>query len=93
MKWLTKITDKPKQQITIIFLPKEEKLLFIGQYKTANNVVIDFVEKIISIVDIDLEQIKDIFYEISVTLDSRIETYEELNKTFKIIKEIDFKKD
>jgi len=86
MKWHVRIEGKPKQRILITFDPQGEMILFQGQYSVKNQ-WIDFSSETHPM-EIDLETIQSLIGKAYDTMNKRLEVYEDLDKSFGVIKEI-----
>jgi hypothetical protein len=102
MEWKIAITDKSNQRIVVRFDPKNELLVFIGQYKPKNRDWVDFVlyekplwsenkdkEEIL----ISAEDIQELLLTTYNTLRKRLDAYENISEGFTIIKEIEIKEE
>lgn len=90
MEWIVKITDKPNQRIVVRFVPKDELVCFIGQYKPHNGSWIDFTEETHPM-DIDLNQIQNMLFICFDIMNKRLDAYTNISDGFKVIKEIEIK--
>ena len=86
MEWQVKIEGHPKQRILVSFDPQGEMIIFHGQYSIKNHWV-DFSEETHPM-EIDLETIQSLIEKVYDTMNKRLEVYEDLDKSFGIIKEI-----
>jgi len=92
MKWTVNIEGKSNQRIIIKFDPKNEVILFIGQYKPHNKEWVDFSE-ITHVMNIDLEAIKILIEKTYDLMKVRIDAYNNINEGFTLIKNIEIKED
>ena len=83
MKWIVKIVDKPELRIAITFNPMFETLLFTGQYKIKTEWH-DF-SSLSSLINIDLEKIKELLFDTYEKLNARVEAYKNLDEGLKFI--------
>ena len=86
MEWQVKIEGHPKQRILVSFDPQGEMIIFHGKYSIKNHWV-DFSEETHPM-EIDLETIQSLIGKVYDTMNKRLEVYEDLDKSFGIIKEI-----
>ena len=86
MEWQVRIEGHPKQRILVSFDPQGEMILFQGQYSIKNHWIDFSVET--HPMEIDLETIQSLIGKVYDTMNKRLEVYEDLNKSFGIIKEI-----
>jgi hypothetical protein len=87
MYWIVKIENKPNQRIMVKFDPMKELLYFIGQYKI-RVLWIDFSQEEYSM-NITLEVIQDLLFNVYEKMNERLKVHEDLNKSFNAIKEIE----
>jgi len=92
MEWKIAITDKPNQRIVVRFDPKNECLIFIGQYKPKNRDWVDFSEEIYSM-EIDLPTIQGLLGKTIKTMRERLKAYENISQGFDVIKLIAIKEE
>jgi hypothetical protein len=85
-KWIVEIENKPNQRIIVIYNPLEDKLEFYGQYKMRNEWVNFSVE---TTNNLTLDMIQEKLLSIAETMDMRVKTYEDLQKSFALIKKIE----
>lgn len=88
MEWIVKLENKPEQRIKVVFEPKKELILFIGQYKPHNHQWVDFCEESYSI-NIDLEMIQTLLGKTYDIMKKRLEAYNNIAEGFTIIKNIE----
>jgi len=102
MEWKIAITDKPNQRIVVRFDPKNECLIFIGQYKPKNRDWVDFVQFDKPLWSIDkrmtenlvtAKEIQELLLTIYNILKKRLDAYENIAEGFTIIKEIEIKEE
>lgn len=86
MEWQVRIEGKPKQRVLVSFDPQGEMIIFNGQYSIRNHWV-DFSTETHPM-EIDLETIQSLIGKVYDTMNKRLEVYEDLDKSFGIIKEI-----
>lgn len=86
MEWQVRIEGHPKQRILVSFDPQGEMILFQGQYSIKNH-WIDFSSESHPM-EIDLETIQSLIEKVYDTMNKRLEVYEDLDKSFGLIKEI-----
>ena len=86
MEWQVKIEGHPKQRILISFDPQGEMISFCGQYSIRNH-WIDFSMETHSM-EIDLEIIQSLIEKVYDTMNKRVKVYEDLDKSFDVIKEV-----
>ncbi len=84
MEWEIKIEDKPKERLLAKYRPIYGIVEIFGQYKIKNQ-WIDFSWVECSIEDINLENLQKALADALTDLKKRIESYEDLEKTFKAI--------
>ena len=87
MRWQIKIEGQPKKRILVTFYPQGEIILFQGQYNTKNH-WIDFSSESHPM-EIDLETIQSLLIKVYDTMNKRLMVYEDLNKSFGIIKNVE----
>jgi hypothetical protein len=92
MEWIVKIENQPNQRILVKFDPKNEVLLFIGQYKPHNKEWVDFSAELHSM-KIDLEMIQDLLYKTYKKMKERLDAYENIAEGFSVIKLIEIKEE
>jgi hypothetical protein len=90
MEWQIKIEGQSKQRILINFDPQGELILFTGQYSIKNK-WIDFSTETHSM-SIDLETIQELLLKVYEKMNKRLEVYEDLAKSFSVIKTIEIQK-
>jgi hypothetical protein len=92
MKWLVKIEEKPQMRILVEFKPLTEELVFTGLYHAitgvGQNSWIPFAEQRTKM-NVDLENIQELLFSTFEIMDNRLKVYEDLNKSFEIIKLIE----
>ena len=94
MSWIVKITDEPNKRINVSIDPLKDGVYFRGEYKPHNCDWITFSEICISLLsNLDLEIIQTKISEAYDLLIQRLDAYNNLVDGFKIIKEIEIKKD
>ena len=86
MEWQVRIEGHSKKRILVTFDPQGEIILFQGQYSIKNH-WIDFSCETHAM-EIDLETIQSLIGKVYDTMNKRLEVYEDLNKSFGLIKEI-----
>ena len=86
MQWQIRIEGHQKKRILISFDPQGEMILFQGQYSVRNH-WIDFSSESHPM-EIDLETIQSLIEKVYDTMNKRLEVYDDLNKSFALIKEI-----
>ena len=92
MEWIIKIENKPDQRIKINFDPKNELIIFHGQYKPHNKEWVDFSEESYSI-DIDLETIQKLLVDTYDAMKQRLDVYKDLSDSFGVLKIIEIDED
>jgi hypothetical protein len=85
MEWIIKIENKVNERVLVKFNPKEEKIIFIGQFKPRNHPWVDFSEESNSI-DIDLEGIQKLLLKTVEVMRKRLVAYNNVSEGFEIIK-------
>ena len=86
MEWQIRIEGQQKKRILVTFDPQGEMIVFQGQYSIKNHWV-DFSTETHPM-EIDLETIQSLIGKVYDTMNKRLEVYEDLDKSFGIIKEI-----
>jgi hypothetical protein len=98
MEWIIKIEGKPKQRILVKFDPQKEMIYFIGQYKPDFKTIATVESKSVVWFDfateeypmnITLELIQDMLLKVYEKMNERLTIYEDLSKSFEIIKLIE----
>jgi len=92
MEWKVTIENKPNQRIVVRFVPKEELVYFIGQYKPHNREWVDFSEETYPM-KIDLEEIQKLLSKVYDKMKERLAAYNNIAEGFTIIKEIGIEED
>lgn len=93
MKWNVDIGEDGEKRIKVVFEPKTESVIFIGQYhQPKTNLWTDFVEEKVSM-NFDLETLQTYLAVVSKKLDKRIAVFDDLSKSFKIIRNIEIQED
>jgi hypothetical protein len=97
MEWKIAITNKPNERIVVRFDPKNQYLVFIGQYKPKNRGWIDFIlinKQFLSIDTkmmeylITAEEIQETLLSTYNILKKRVDVYNNIAEGFTVIKEI-----
>lgn len=88
MNWIIKIENKPNLRLNIEYQPSTLELILNGEYKLKTGVWTNMCS-INSTCNIDLEKLQELLYETYENLNERVEKLDELNKTFKFIREIE----
>lgn len=92
MKWIVKIAGKDNQRIVVRFLPLDEELVFIGQYKQHNLEWQDF--SIISHeMKINAETIEKLLFNTYEKMNERLSIYNDIAEGFTLIKLIEIQED
>ena len=86
MEWQVRIEGHPKQRVLVTFDPQGEMIIFHGQYSIKNHWV-DFSTETHPM-EIDLETIQSLIGKVYDIMNKRLEVYEDLDKSFGVIKEI-----
>ena len=86
MQWQIRIDGQSKKRILVVFDPQGEMIIFHGQYSIKNH-WIDFSTET-HVMEIDLETIQSLIGKVYDTMNKRLEVYEDLNKSFRLIKEV-----
>jgi len=97
MEWIVNVEGKKNQRVLIRFEPQAEEIYFVAQYKVLMSDFalplndksrwVDFASESHPM-DIDLETIQDLIGKVLDTMKDRLITYEDLSKSFAIIKTI-----
>ena len=92
MEWKVEIEGKTNQRILVKFDPKNELIIFIGQYKPHNKEWVDFSEESYSM-DITLETIQELLFKVYQKMKERLDAYLNIAEGFKVIKLIEIKEE
>lgn len=87
MEWQVKIEGQNKKRILVSFDPQGELIIFRGQFSIKNKWV-DFSTETYAM-DITLESIQSMIAKVSDLMNKRLKVYEDLNKSFSIIREVE----
>jgi hypothetical protein len=93
MEWIIKIEEKKDQRILVRYLPGENGVIFIGQYRYAMNWV-DFVTSEIIAPNriIYFKETETILFYVATMLESKVIELEKLKQIFKTIELIEVPK-
>jgi hypothetical protein len=87
MEWIVKIQNQPNQRVLVKLDPLYDKISAHGQYRIHNVGWANFSEEEHSI-DIDLDGLRELLALAIKSMEKRIQAYEDINESFKVIKEI-----
>ena len=91
MEWQIRIEGQNKKRILVTFDPQGEMILFSGQYSIKNKWIDFSCES--HPMEIDLETIQSMLIKVYETMNKRLAVYEDLNKSFGLIKNVEMRND